>query len=347
MPRHPLPSHRAPRSGARPDAMFEEFPSVLFPVSGVRVSVFVPPLVAFAISTVTSMAGVSGAFLILPFQVSWLRYTAPSVSATNFVYNLVAIPGGVYRYIREGRMAWPLAWVVAAGTLPGVFAGYWLRVRFLLDPRDFKAFVGCILLYLGLRLLYDAAGRAQKGSPQAGALEEKFRRHAEEAARGRRASLAAGLPPAAVVRTRSVSRARVVYEFWGEEFAFGTPAMFCLALIVGAIGGAYGIGGGALIAPICVALFGLPVYTVAGAALLATFLTSVAGVIFYTLVPLQAGASHAPDWLLGILFGLGGVPGMYCGARLQKFLPQKHLKIVLGCLITFLAASYLRQYFRG
>jgi hypothetical protein len=138
--------------------MFEDFPPVLFPVSGVRVSIFVPPLVAFAISAVTSTAGVSGAFLILPFQVSWLRHTAPSVSATNFVCNLVAIPGGVYCYIREGRMAWPLTWVVAAGTLPAVFFGYWLRVRYLLDPRNFKAFVGCEPLYLGLRLLADVAG---------------------------------------------------------------------------------------------------------------------------------------------------------------------------------------------
>lgn len=344
---HPLPSQRAPRGGARPDAMFEDFPSVLFPVSGVRVSIFVPPLVAFAISAVTSTAGVSGAFLILPFQVSCLRFAAPSASATNFVYNLVAIPSGVYRYIREGRMAWPLAWVVAAGALPGVFFGYWVRVHYLLDPRNFKAFVGCVLLYLGLRLLYDIAGPARRQAPQTAALEEKFRRHAEEAGRGRRAFLTAGLPRAAVARTKSVSLERVVYEFWGQEFSFGTPAMFALALLVGVIGGAYGLGGSAMIAPICVALFRLPVYTVAGAALMGTFLASAAGVIFYSLVPLQAGISHAPDWLLGILFGLGGIPGMYCGARLQKYLPQKYLKLVLGCLITFLAANYLRQLFQA
>jgi hypothetical protein len=67
------------------------------------------------------MGGVSGAFLLLPFQVSFLNYTAPSVSATNQVFNIVAIPSGVYRYIREGRMLWPLTWAVIIGTLPGVF----------------------------------------------------------------------------------------------------------------------------------------------------------------------------------------------------------------------------------
>src|SRR4030043_471703 len=100
---------------------------MVFPVSGVEVNPLIPPLIALVVSTFTSMGGVSGAFLLLPFQVSFLNFTSPSVSATNFVYNIVAIPSGVYRYLKEGRMAWPLTWVVIAGTLPGVFIGYYLR----------------------------------------------------------------------------------------------------------------------------------------------------------------------------------------------------------------------------
>jgi uncharacterized membrane protein YfcA len=99
----------------------------LFPVSGVKTYIFIPPLVAFVVSFFTSMGGVSGAFLLLPFQVSFLNFTSPSVSATNFVYNIVAIPSGVYRYLKEGRMAWPLTWVVIVGTLPGVFIGYYIH----------------------------------------------------------------------------------------------------------------------------------------------------------------------------------------------------------------------------
>ena len=121
--------------------------------------------------------------------------------------------------------------------------------------------------------------------------------------------------------------------------------MFLLAFIVGIIGGTYGIGGGAIIAPFCVAVFHLPVYTVAGAALLGTFITSVAGVFFYSVMPTTAGLSCAPDWLLGFLFGVGGFAGMYTGARLQKFIPQKYLKLILGIIITFLAGSYILQYF--
>jgi len=121
--------------------------------------------------------------------------------------------------------------------------------------------------------------------------------------------------------------------------------MFCLALVVGVIGGAYGIGGGAIIAPFCVAIFHLPVYTVAGAALVGTFLTSLLGVIFYALVPVKEGVSASPDFLLGFLFGVGGFLGIYLGARCQKFVPQKYIKLILGLLIVYLSSKYIIQYF--
>jgi uncharacterized membrane protein YfcA len=67
--------------------------------------------------------------------------------------------------------------------------------------------------------------------------------------------------------------------------------MFALAFFVGIIGGAYGIGGGSIIAPFSVAVFHLPVYTVAGAVLMGTFFTSISGVIFYSVLPAQTGIS--------------------------------------------------------
>lgn len=317
---------------------------MLFPVSGVKTYIFIPPLVAFVLSFFTSMGGVSGAFLLLPFQMSYLNFTSPAVSSTNFLFNIVAIPSGVYRYIKDGRMAWPLTMIVIAGTLPGVFLGYYLRIMYLPDPRTFKMFVGCVLLYIGVRLLYEFTGRGSAG--QSKVLEEKFKQRTAELKKSQQSKVASGLPTDAVVRTVSVSAKKVVYEFWGETFSFSTPAMFLLALVVGVIGGTYGIGGGAIIAPFCVAIFKLPVYTVAGAALMGTFLTSIVGIIFYTLVPIKNGVATSPDWLLGFLFGIGGFGGMYLGARVQKYMPQKYIKLMLGVLIVYVSSSYIIQFFR-
>lgn len=307
--------------------------SISFPVSGVHTWLWLPPLVAFVISFFSSMVGVSGAFLLLPFQMSVLNFTTPAVSSTNLVFNLVAIPSGVWRYIREGRMAWPLTWIVVAGTLPGIFIGYYVRVQYLSDPRHFKLFAGCVLLYIGYRLLSEFAPWKMRALSK---LDEKFATQA-----GRTPGLAAGLATDATIRVRHFSLARVEYDFWGEPFSFSTMGMLLLAFVVGIIGGIYGIGGGAIIAPFCVAIFRLPVYTVAGAALAGTLVTSVAGVILYSVLPAPPGLPTRPDWALGLLFGVGGMAGMYLGARCQKFVPQRTLKLILGGLLMLLALQYI------
>ncbi|MGO9377156.1 MAG: sulfite exporter TauE/SafE family protein [Dissulfurispiraceae bacterium] len=322
-----------------------EFLNYTFPVSGVTTNVLIPPIVAMIVSFFTSMGGVSGAFLLLPFQMSFLHFTSPSVSGTNFIFNIVAIPSGIYRFLKEGRMAWPLTWVIILGTLPGVFIGYYIRVLCLPDPRAFKLFVGCILLYIGTRLLYEFTGKAKEKNAANKALEKKFKERAEEIRKQQKSKVAAGLPADALVKTIAVSFTRIEYEFWGERFSYSTIGMFALAFVVGIIGGTYGIGGGAIIAPFCVAVFHLPVYTIAGAALMGTFITSFAGVGFYALSPINCAASTMPDWPLGLLFGLGGFAGIYLGARCQKFVPQKYIKLILGIIIVFLAVRYISQYF--
>lgn len=298
-----------------------------FPVSGVEVNPLVPLLAAFVISLLTAPAGVSGAFLLLPFQVSVLGFTAPAVSPTNLIYNIIATPGGIYRYVQEGRVVWPLAWTIVLGTLPGVFVGAVLRVRYLADPGAFKVFVGCVLLYLGARLLHEALGRL--------------------------ASLTLTRPGTGTdgtVKISSVSARKVEYEFDDGLFSFETVPVLLLSLVVGVIGGIYSIGGGSIIAPFLVLIFGLPVYTVAGAALIATFLTSMAGIVFFQMLDaagVGGGVAVAPDWLLGALLGLGGLAGTYAGARAQRYLPELWIRVVLGILVTLLALSYLGEIFNG
>lgn len=297
---------------------------ITFPISCVETYWWLPIVVALAISSFTSTGGVSGAFLLLPFQISILGFTGPAVSSTNFIYNIVAIPSGVYRYYREKRMVWPLTWTVVAGTLPGVFIGAFIRVNYLPDPRNFKLFAGLVLLYLGVRLLIDLLSKAKKPSPT---------------------------PPADVkfeVTEAFLKLTRLGYVFNGERFQASTLGIAAVSFIVGTIAGTYGIGGGAMMAPLLVAMFRLPVHTIAGAALLGTFITSIAGVLFYTFIaPFYAGSglAIAPDWMLGGMFGVGGALGMYIGARLQRYLSARVIKAILSFVILFVAIKYIWQFF--
>jgi uncharacterized membrane protein YfcA len=296
------------------------FNQITFPISGVHTYIWLPPLVAFCISFFTSMAGIAGAFLLLPFQLSVLGFTSPAVSATNLVYNIVATPGGIFRFLREKRMVWPLAGIVILGTLPGVFIGGIIRLRWLPDPNHFKVFAGFVLLYVGARLLiairHKNIGPDRKANQNSG---DNFN-----------------------VELISFSRSRLKYRFQEQDYHCGFWSLFSLSLAVGILGSVYGIGGGALIAPLLVTFYRLPIYTIAGATLMSTFATSIAGVVFYELAaPYYSNMHITPDWMLGILFGLGGLCGTYLGARVQRYVPATWLKLLLGLIVLFVAAKYL------
>jgi len=298
------------------------FLNMSFPVSGVECPLWLPPLVAFVLSYFSSMGGVSGAVLLLPFQVSVLGFTSPAVSPTNLVFNIIAIPGGIYRYAREGRMIPPLTWAVVAGTIPGVVIGQLMRVNWLPNPRTFKAFVGCVLLYVGVRMLLEASKSVSRPSTRAQPGDWR-------------------------VENLECSTRRLIFTFQGRRYECGTPGIVFLSLAVGVVGGIYGIGGGSLLAPYFVAILGLPVHTIAGATLMGTFITSVVGVTFSELIaPLyrSKGVQVAPDWLLGSLFGAGGLLGIYLGARAQRFFPARWLKAILAVILIVVAVIYLWGY---
>lgn len=314
-----------------------------FHVAGIEVNPMLPPLVAFVISLFTSMGGVSGAFLLLPFQVSVLGFTSPAVSSTNQLFNIVAIPSGVYRYIKEGRMVWPLTWVVIIGTLPGVLVGAIVRIKYLPDPKDFKLFVGLVLLYIGGRLLKDQLFKKKEADRPS--TEERFQQQLKRQIQTKETNPSALDEHLARVRVQQWTLSRIVYDFCGETFTVNALGIMALSLIVGMVGGVYGIGGGAIIAPFFVSFFRLPVYTVAGAALMGTLVTSVGGVIFYQmLAPYYPGMVISPDWLLGVLFGIGGCAGMYCGARLQKFVPAQFIKWILVVCLLFTGGNYVVSF---
>ena len=84
---------------------------------------------AFAVAVAATPAGISGAVLLLPFQVSVLGTPSPAVTPTNLLYNVVATPGALYRYRRQHQTGGRLALLLITGTLPGVITGSVIRVE--------------------------------------------------------------------------------------------------------------------------------------------------------------------------------------------------------------------------
>jgi uncharacterized protein len=257
---------------------------------------------AFGIAVAATPAGVSGAVLLLPFQVSVLGTPSPAVTPTNLLYNVVATPGALYRYWRQGQASRRLALVLIAGTTPGVVAGSVIRVEFLPGPRVFALIVGAVLVPLGSWLALTrppppAAGAGPSGSPD---------------------GTQPGFHPGARM----------------------TAWLVALAAAVGCAGGIYGIGGGSILAPVLIGT-GRPPALVAPAALASTFVTSVAGVLTFAVLAAHHAGPVAPDWPTGIALGLGGLAGGYTGARLQARLPERLLRRLIGVVVLAIGVRYL------
>jgi uncharacterized protein len=247
-------------------------------------------LCAFLLALVTTPAGVSGAVLLLPIQLSILHVPSPAVTPTNLLFNVAAVPGGLLRFRHERRLLNHLTWLLVAGTLPGVIAGAIIRVELLSGGRAFELVAAGVLLPLGLWLVL-ASQRLPPNRPTPGR-------------RGR-------------------------YGIWA------------LSLVVGTIGGIYGIGGGSILAPILLAL-GYSAYEVAPATLAATFLTSIGGIVTYQVLQATHGGAISPDWVLAAFLGAGGFAGSYLGARLQRHLPEQSLRRLLGVIACLVAARYIQ-----
>lgn len=117
-------------------------------------------MASLTIATAASPAGVSGAVLLLPFQVAVLGTPSPSVTPTNLLYNVIATPGALYRYWRQGQTGGRLTWLLVAGTLPGVVVGSVVRVELLPGPRAFELVIAAVMIPLGGWLMVQPGARA-------------------------------------------------------------------------------------------------------------------------------------------------------------------------------------------
>ena len=120
---------------------------------------------AYLVAVLATPAGISGAVLLLPFQISVLGTPSPAVTPTNLLYNVVATPGALYRYWRQGQAGGRLALVLIAGTLPGVIAGSVIRVELVPGPAVFDLLVAALLLPLGIWLILTRAACDRQARP--------------------------------------------------------------------------------------------------------------------------------------------------------------------------------------
>jgi uncharacterized membrane protein YfcA len=108
--------------------------------------------IAFVVAALTTPVGVSGAFLLVPVQLSLLGVPVAQVAPTNLLFNVVSIPGALARF--RGRLKVDRALVVPllAGAVPGVVVGVVVRTQFLTGTDAFLIVMAVVLAPIGLWL---------------------------------------------------------------------------------------------------------------------------------------------------------------------------------------------------
>lgn len=112
-------------------------------------------------------------------------------------------------------------------------------------------------------------------------------------------------------------------------------------LLVGAVTGLVGVGGGFLIIPALVILGGLSMRLAVGTSLVIIVLKSFAGFVAYLDV-LQA-QNLALDWTVLWIFIALGILGSYLGQKVSDRLNQQKLKIIFGWFMILIGSFILLQ----
>jgi uncharacterized membrane protein YfcA len=136
---------------------------------------------------------------------------------------------------------------------------------------------------------------------------------------------------AAMLRKRADTSASARSE---EYDARGWLKLGLSGLGTGLMTGFFGVGGGFVIVPALVLVLGLPMRAAVGTSLLIIALNSASGLI----ARLGTGGL---DWVITLLFILGGAAGVALGVRLAGRLPQRRLTQTFAGLIVLVACYVL------
>ncbi len=107
--------------------------------------------------------------------------------------------------------------------------------------------------------------------------------------------------------------------------------VFPVGLITGLLAGFFGVGGGFILIPILLAVFGMSAKSAFGTSLLVVACLSVPGTIAHSI-------NHHVQFLLVLVMVLGAVPGSMIGSKLALRLKDSLLKRAFGAIMLAMAA---------
>lgn len=272
-----------------------------------------------------ALVGQAAGIFALTYSLSILQFTSPAITPTTLVLTFLNPIGAIIGFRGTGQWNLSLArWVCIGGVLGGI-TGPFLRITLFSEPGPFRLLVGIILAFMGLQMLHSVYLRRRKP----GEAKEKSIDHS-------------GLR---IETLRSHSR-RLVIGYGDRRWSLSVPGLFVTGAAVGAIGSALGVGGGFLLVPIFVAVYGLPMYVLVSITIPYVVVNSAVGLVTYAaIMPAVAGIAVAPEWSWGLFAAAGGVLGAWWAAKSQRWVPDNLLKLMLGAITAVVGGLYVADFF--
>lgn len=315
-----------------------------FPIAGIKVPIWHLLWMGFWTGYTMGIVGQASGIFSLPYSISVLQFTNVSVSSTSLITTFLNPFGALLGYWRERQWNLDLALWLCIGAALGSPIGPFVRIYFLKDPLLFKAVIGVVLLIMAAHLLVQVTPWYLRRTARERAFKEKYDARIKECVQAGEARC--GLPPDFKIVTLERSLKLVRIGYWDEEQSFSVPVMLLTGFIVAVVSSALGVGGGFLLVPVMVTLYGLPLYVLVAATIPYAIILSFTGLISYTLtLPLLTGVSAPPDWSFGLFVASGAILGAWLASKTQRFIPENYLKPMLGMVTGIVAALYIVNYF--
>lgn len=228
--------------------------------------------------------GVGGGAVLVPGMVLLLGFDQHRAHATSLAAIVLTAPAAALGFGLGDEIVGSAAVALAAGALPGAYAGAAVMRR-ISEARLRQGFA-VLLLVVAARLAFQAD------------------------------------PPAAVV---------------GLEGGAAVAALALLGLLVGALSAVMGVGGGILLVPALILLFGFTAHAAEGTSLVVIVPTALMGAWRHT----RHGYTN---WRYGLLLGVSGMVTGFGGSQLALALAPDNLQRLFAA---FLAAMAVRMLLRS
>jgi uncharacterized membrane protein YfcA len=283
---------------------------IYLPIAGQSVNALFMIALGLLVGLLSGMFGVGGGFLTTPLLIFY--GIPPTVAVASAATQITgASVSGVMVHMRRGGVDLKMGGVMIFGGLFGSLTGAAL-FRLLQSTGQIDLVIGflyvLILGWIGTLMLKDALvaiGYLKPAKPAGGPQ----RRH-----------------------NRWVASLPLRWRFYSSGLYLSPLAPLALGFIAGTLTVLLGIGGGFILVPAMIYLFGMAARVVIGTSLLMVLAVSAATTMVHALT------THSVDIVLAALLLAGGVVGAQYGAMLATRIKPDFLRLALAVVILVVGA---------